>query len=255
MKHDDVDLKREHMTASLEKVWTLYEETQRFLNNRIDEKHAPTPDFTATTERLIPSEIDEKTLRLETSSLAQLSQMVKDCKLCGLCSTRTHAVVGEGVMNPRVMVIGEGPGADEDKAGRPFVGRSGQYIDRWLAAIDLDREHNVYIANIVKCRPPGNRNPYPDEAQACLPYLKRQIQLIKPESILCVGLVAAQFLLTQDKSLADFRGSFFRFEGIPVLVTYHPAAVLRRSELRAPVWADMQRLAAFLRIELPSRRS
>ncbi len=255
MTHDDIELRRGQMTASLEKVWNLFEETQKFLENQSDKDLTPMPDFSATTERLLPSELDLKTSRLETSSLTQVSQLVKDCRLCGLCSTRTHAVVGEGVMNPRVMVIGEAPGADEDLTGRPFVGRSGQYLEKWLSAIDLTRERNVYIANIVKCRPPENRNPSLDEAEACMPYLKRQIRLIKPESILCVGLVAAKFLLTQDKSLAEFRGSFLRFEGIPVLVTYHPAAVLRNSDLRAPVWTDMQRLAAFLQIELPSRRS
>lgn len=255
MIHDEILQKREQMASSFGKIWHLYAETQKYLENHSEGDVTPLPDISATIERLVPSESDLKSSRLETSSLTQISQLVKDCRLCGLCSTRTHAVVGEGVMNPRVMVIGEGPGADEDMTGRPFVGRSGQYIDKWLSAIDLTRERNVYFANIVKCRPPGNRNPFPDEAEACIPYLKRQIQLIKPESILCAGLVAAKFLLAQDKSLAEFRGSFYRFEGIPVLVTYHPSAVLRNTELRAPVWTDMQRLAAFLQIELPSRRS
>jgi DNA polymerase len=151
------------------------------------------------------------------------------------------------------MVIGEGPGAEEDACGRAFVGRAGKYLDSWLSSISMDRTTNVYIANIVKCRPPENRNPHPDEVQACIGYLKRQVQLIKPEIILLAGSVAARSLLDVPEGVGKLRGRFHRYEGIPVLVTYHPAGVLRNPEYRRPVWEDLKKVAAYLNIQLPRR--
>ena len=162
-------------------------------------------------------------------------------------------VFGEGKLQPLAMVVGEGPGADEDASGRPFVGRAGQYLDRWLASIGLSRQSNAYIANIVKCRPPGNRDPEADEVEACLPYLKRQVELIQPRSILCLGRTAAHTLLSSTDSIQQMRSRWYRFDSIPVLVTYHPSAVLRNPNLRAAVWEDLKRLAAFLKIEIPAK--
>ena len=147
---------------------------------------------------------------------------------------------------PRVMVIGEGPGADEDRSGRPFVGRAGQYLDRWLAAIDLDRKSNCYIGNIVKCRPPGNRDPLPGEAAACLPYLKRQIEILDPKCILTLGRIATQILCGRSEGIGKLRGQELDHAGIPVVATFHPSAVLRNTDLRAAVWEDLKRLRALL---------
>ncbi len=137
------------------------------------------------------------------------------------------------------MFVGEGPGAEEDRTGRPFVGAAGQYLDKWLAGINLDRAR-CYIANCVKCRPPQNREPHPDEITACLPYLERQIAAVKPRLICCLGRIAAQTLLGTTSSLGALRGKVHQRNGIPVIVTYHPSAVLRDQSLRKPVWDDLK---------------
>ncbi|MBL7006178.1 MAG: uracil-DNA glycosylase [Spirochaetia bacterium] len=176
-------------------------------------------------------------------NLADITWKVNECTLCGLCETRTHAVPGNGVMNPKVMVIGEAPGAQEDKTGEPFVGPAGKYLDTWMGALKLFRGRDLFIGNIIKCRPPGNRDPFPDETDACLPYLKRQIQIIKPRTILCVGRIAAQILTGDSAGIGRLRTSQYTYEGIPMIVTYHPSAVLRNpEEYRKPVWEDLQKL-------------
>ena len=254
MTNEEVLCKRENLTSALEQVWGLYQDAQRYLGECPARTREACPDLSKTVERLVPSLLDSQAARLDTTSLSQLVSIVDSCRNCGLGASRNHAVPGEGVLNPRVMVIGEGPGADEDASGRPFVGKAGQYLEKWLAAVGLSRDRNVYIANIVKCRPPGNRDPLPEEAAACIPYLKRQIQLVKPEAILCVGRIAAQFLLQKHEGVGLLRGRFHRFEGIPVLVTYHPAGVLRNTDLRGAVWDDMQQLAGFLQLPIPARK-
>ena len=172
------------------------------------------------------------------------------CKACGLARGRTLAVPGEGVPHPLVMVIGEAPGADEDRAGRPFVGKAGQLLDRMLASIGLFRDQNCYIANMVKCRPPENRDPAPDEIAACYPYLSKQIELLNPRLILCVGRVAAQSLLKTSKGINALRGEFAELKNgeavIPVLSTFHPSAVLRDDSLRRPAWEDLKLLRSRL---------
>jgi DNA polymerase len=145
-----------------------------------------------------------------------------------------------------VLVVGEGPGADEDRTGRPFVGAAGRYLDKWLSAIDAGRESNAYIANIVKCRPPGNRDPLPEEQAACRPFLERQISLLQPKAILTVGRVASQALLDTGAPLGKLRGEVHVFRDIPVVPTYHPSAVLRNQSLRKPVWEDLKRLVSIL---------
>jgi DNA polymerase len=175
-------------------------------------------------------------------ALAALEEQVRACTLCPLHEGRTNGVPGMGVLDPLVMIIGEGPGAEEDRKGLPFVGRAGQYLDKWLQAIGLSRDRDVYITNIVKCRPPGNRDPQTAEIDSCTPYLRRQIDIIRPRSILAVGRFAGTWLSGQTDSLGRMRGRTFDFRGVPVVVTYHPSGVLRNPEYRRPVWEDLKRL-------------
>ena len=177
----------------------------------------------------------------DSGNLFAFEKTVQDCTRCALASNRTRVVFGNGSPHARLMIIGEGPGEDEDKAGLPFVGKAGQLLEKMLAAIEFTREE-VFIANIVKCRPPGNRNPSTDEIEACLPYLKKQIDLIKPRLILSLGRISAQSLLGMDAPLNQLRGRFHQFGDAQVLVTYHPAALLRNPEWKRPAWADLQLL-------------
>ena len=185
-------------------------------------------------------------------SLEIIYSKITNCENCMLAATRTRTVPGEGVSNPLVMVIGEGPGADEDAAGRPFVGKAGQLLDKMLASIKLSRETNCYIANMVKCRPPENRDPAPEEIIACYPYLERQILLLRPKVILCAGRVAAQNLLKTSKGINAMRGRFNELKlgddlTIPVLPTLHPSAVQRDPDNnRRPAWEDLKLLRAKL---------
>ena len=177
-------------------------------------------------------------------SLERIATAVKACRECGLCDGRTQAVPGEGAAHPLVLVVGEGPGAEEDRTGRPFVGAAGQYLDKWLAAINLDRGTNCFIANVVKCRPPGNRDPAPDEQAACLPYLQRQIAVLRPRAILTVGRIASQALLQNAGTMGSMRGRVYAFAGLPLVATYHPSGVLRNQGLRPAVWDDLKLLQA-----------
>ena len=178
--------------------------------------------------------------------LEAITREVAACTACALHRGRRNTVAGEGVIDPLVMIIGEGPGAEEDRSGKPFVGKAGNYLDRWLAAIALDRRSNCFIGNIVKCRPPGNRDPLPEESAACLPYLKRQIQILKPKTILTLGRIATQILCGRSEGIGRLRGQQLDYLGIPVVATYHPSAVLRNTDLRAAVWEDLKRLRASL---------
>jgi DNA polymerase len=171
-----------------------------------------------------------------------LRQEVLNCTRCPLHATRTQGVVGVGPRRADWLVIGEAPGAEEDRRGEPFVGRAGQLLDAMLRAIGLARGHNVYIANILKSRPPGNRDPLPAEVAACLPYLERQIELIRPRLILAVGRIAMQNLLGMQASLASMRGQVHEFGGLktPLIVTYHPAYLLRKPEDKRKAWEDLK---------------
>jgi DNA polymerase len=144
-----------------------------------------------------------------------------------------------------VLFVGEGPGEEEDRTGRPFVGAAGQYLDKWIPAIGLQRSQ-CFIANVVKCRPPRNREPHPEEIAACLPFLKRQIKVMGPRTICCLGRIAAQTLLKTTASLGSLRGKVYSWNGIPLVVTYHPSAVLRETALRKPVWDDLRLLKTLL---------
>ncbi|MDE2235087.1 MAG: uracil-DNA glycosylase [Gammaproteobacteria bacterium] len=168
-----------------------------------------------------------------------LEQAVKNCTACGLRAGCTQTVFGVGNRQADWLVIGEAPGAEEDRQGEPFVGRAGQLLNSMLAAIGLRREQ-VYIANILKCRPPGNRDPKPEEAATCRPFLERQIALIRPKLILAVGRIAAQNLMATDTPIGKMRGRLHHLDGIPVVVTYHPAYLLRSPGEKRKAWADLQ---------------
>ena len=170
-----------------------------------------------------------------------LKQKTLTCTLCDLCKTRKNVVFGAGDPHAKLMVIGEAPGENEDKQGEPFVGAAGQLLTNMLKAIGLDRK-DVYIANILKCRPPNNRDPLPHEVEQCTPYLKQQIAFIKPKVILVLGRIAAHFLLNTDESLTRLRGKDFEYEGIPLVLTYHPAYLLRVPAEKRSAYQDLLRL-------------
>ncbi len=168
-----------------------------------------------------------------------LKAEVSGCIKCGLHKGRTQTVFGVGDQNADWMLIGEAPGAEEDRLGDPFVGQAGRLLDNMLAAVGLSRHDNVYIANVLKCRPPGNRNPAPDEVGKCTPYLLRQIELVQPKLIVAMGRFAAQTLLDTDASISSLRGRVHRYAGVPLVVTYHPAYLLRTLEDKAKAWQDL----------------
>ena len=170
-----------------------------------------------------------------------LKHICSQCTRCGLCETRHNVVFGVGNETADVMFVGEGPGEQEDLRGEPFVGPAGKLLDDMLSIIDLNRT-NVYIANIVKCRPPGNRVPEPDEAAACIGYLKQQIRIVQPEVIVLLGGTALSFLLREKASISKMRGNWIDFEGIPVMPTFHPAYLLRQESAKREAWNDLQKV-------------
>ena len=172
-------------------------------------------------------------------SLDELNRLICECVKCPLGHTRTKFVFGVGNPHATLLLVGEAPGADEDLQGEPFVGRAGQLLNKILEAIHFKREE-VYICNILKCRPPNNRTPGQDEVDECIPYLRKQIDLVKPKVILCLGLVAAGHLLGTKESLTKLRGRVLSYENVPVIVTYHPAALLRNPNWKRPAWEDVQ---------------
>ncbi len=191
-------------------------------------------------------EVDEEAAPPPTdvggSDYQGLREAAEACQLCRLARTRTNVVFSDGNPNARLMVVGEAPGANEDKTGLPFVGQAGKLLDLLLASVDLSRQESVYICNVLKCRPPGNRDPMADEIDLCAPYLKRQIALVAPEVILAVGTFAAQLLTATNRPLGKLRGSVYSYEGVPLVVTYHPAALLRNSGWTRSAWDDLQLL-------------
>lgn len=186
-----------------------------------------------------PVGIDDRTASIAAMGWDELKQAVAGCTACDLCQTRKQAVPGVGDVDADWLFIGEGPGAEEDERGEPFVGQAGKLLDNMLAAIDLKRGNKVYIANAVKCRPPNNRTPEPGETAACWPFLARQIELIKPKLIVTLGKPAAQTLLLQEVTISRSRGMVHDFAGIPLIVTYHPAYLLRNLPDKAKAWEDL----------------
>lgn len=239
------------------------------VESRKVESQLPTSDFPLPTSRtpaapaaarVIPP-VDDRplaelklTMEERVAALAQLDAgQVSVCKRCELCKTRNRTVFGEGDAGAKIMFVGEGPGADEDEQGRPFVGRAGQLLDKQIAAMGLEREQ-VYIANIVKCRPPGNRVPTPDEASVCQPYLDQQIAIIHPRVIVALGATAAKYLLNDPKlAITRERGTWREYRGIKLMPTFHPAYLLRSytPENRKRVWDDLKKVMAEVGLEVP----
>ncbi len=193
-----------------------------------------TPEATA-----VSAPVDARTAAIAAMDWAQLQQAVADCTACELCRTRKQAVLGVGDTHADWLFVGEGPGAEEDERGEPFVGQAGKLLDNMLAAIDLKRGQGVYIANAVKCRPPANRTPEPGETAACWPFLARQIELIRPRLIVTLGKPAAQTLLQQEVKIAAARGQVHDFAGMALIVTYHPAYLLRNPPDKSKAWEDL----------------
>ena len=177
----------------------------------------------------------------KAESLDELYQAIHECQKCPLGQSRTNFVFGVGNPDAEIMFVGEAPGSDEDRLGEPFVGRAGKLLNKILGAMQLSRD-DVYIANILKCRPPNNRDPQPEEAQICEPYLHQQIKVIKPKIVCCLGRIAAQRLLQTNMSLGQMRDKWFDYCGTLLMVTYHPAALLRSNKYKRPAWDDMQKL-------------
>lgn len=173
-----------------------------------------------------------------TTGLEGLQADCLQCKKCGLCASRNHVVFGVGNAQAKVMLVGEGPGEHEDLEGEPFVGRGGQLLDKLLAAVDLDRRLNVYITNIVKCRPPKNRDPLPEEQEACLPWLRRQFAVIRPKIVVCLGRVAAMKMIKPDMKITKEHGQFVEKNGVWMMATLHPAALLRNPGQKPGAFED-----------------
>ncbi len=179
---------------------------------------------------------------LEAMDYEGLREAALACTRCGLSDSRTNVVFSDGNPNARLVVVGEAPGANEDATGLPFVGQAGKLLDLLLASVGLSRRESVYICNVLKCRPPANRNPMPVEIELCAPYLRRQIALVEPEVILAVGTFSAQLLTGHNRPLGKLRGDIYSYEGVPLIVTYHPAALLRNAGWTRATWDDLQLL-------------
>lgn len=177
----------------------------------------------------------------DVTTLEELATIAKTCDKCRLRGTCKQVVFGEGKSDSKILFIGEGPGKDEDALGRPFVGRAGQLLDKILNASELPRE-NVYISNVVKCRPPGNRLPNPDEVKECQKYLEAQIRIIKPEVIVCLGAKASQVIIDPQASISRIRGTWLTRHNIKIIATYHPAALLRNEGYKRPTWEDFKKI-------------
>lgn len=206
----------------------------------------PATDQPATISRVVPLRVtagppdrDARRARIQALEWETFAGDVDTCIACGLCRTRNRSVPGVGDARAEWMFIGEAPGAEEDARGEPFVGQAGRLLDNMLAALGVSRQKNVYIANVLKCRPPGNRTPEPQEVESCRPYLERQISLVGPRLLIALGKSAASLLLGTDASIASLRGRVHHYQGRPLIVTYHPAYLLRSLPEKAKAWEDL----------------
>jgi DNA polymerase len=214
----------------------------------------PAPAAAASTPAPGTVEHDTRRIARAAPDLATLAREVAECRACGLCLGRTQTVFADGNPAARVMFVGEGPGAEEDRTGVPFVGDAGQLLTKIITGgMGLDRSRDVYIANVVKCRPPGNRDPAPDEKAACTPFLERQIELVDPAVIVTLGRHAAGHLLESDAPISRLRGQVVRKGGRAIVPTFHPAYLLRSPEKKKECWADIQLAMAELGLEPPKR--
>lgn len=214
------------------------------------QNHSAAPKFTLAGHG--PS-LFESAERVEGDSLERICGELAGCTRCKLHRKRTNVVFGVGNPHAELVFVGEGPGHDEDVQGIPFVGRAGQLLTQMITAMGLKRE-DVYIANVVKCRPPENRTPEKDEIATCLPFLMRQLANINPKAIVCLGSVASQALLNTNKSISHFRGQWFDFRGAKLMATYHPAYLLRNPHAKPEVWADLKKVMAFLGLTPPKAK-
>lgn len=189
----------------------------------------------------------------DAKTLGSLREGLAGCALCKLCKTRTNIVFGDGNERAKLMFVGEAPGENEDLQGRPFVGRAGQLLEKMIEAMGLSRS-DVYIANVVKCRPPENRNPEHDEIESCEPFLHRQIDLIRPDVVVALGKFAAQTLLRTEIPISQLRGQFHEYRGIALMPTFHPAYLLRNPPSKKEAWEDLKQVAARLGIEIPAAK-
>ena len=231
-----MNLSREQMLAEMgiTPIWRLRESGEAVPADQA-------PDTLPAVEASAPAAVASPAAPVAVNALdwPDLAARVANCKACSLCEQRKQAVLGVGDLQPDWLFIGEGPGAEEDVKGEPFVGQAGKLLDNMLDALDLARGNRVYIGNAVKCRPPGNRTPEAAEMAACWPWLERQIELLRPKIIVLLGKAAVHAVLHDDKSLASMRGKRFEYRGIPVVVTYHPAYLLRNLPDKAKAWEDL----------------
>jgi DNA polymerase len=211
----------------------------RFVEERVAEERVAYAAAPSTADGAAALALDDRATRIAQLDWADLKATVAGCTACPLCKTRANTVFGVGDEQAEWMMVGEAPGAEEDARGEPFVGQAGRLLDNMLATVGLERGANVYIANVLKCRPPSNRNPEPFEVGQCSPHLVRQIALIRPKLILAMGRFAAQTLLGTDASIASLRGRLFQYQGVPLIVSYHPAYLLRSLPEKAKAWEDL----------------
>ncbi len=198
------------------------------------------------------SSLFEETARIEGDSLERIREDIGDCKRCRLCQQRNTIVFGAGNARAQLVFVGEGPGRDEDIQGLPFVGRAGKLLTQMIEAMGLKRD-DVYICNVVKCRPPENRAPEPDEMETCSPFLYRQLTVIQPKVVVCLGAIAFQALYGAKQSISRLRGQWLEFRGIPMMATYHPAYLLRNPNAKGDVWDDLKKVMAHLALKIPSK--
>ncbi len=226
----------------------------RMLENKLELERGFGVDVVPVGKEEVPIEPDQtegsEASGTKAEQLSGLEAEIAACMECTLGETRRNLVFGVGSADADLMFIGEAPGAEEDAQGEPFVGRAGKLLTKIIIAMGLKRE-DVYIANILKCRPPGNRNPNALEVAHCRPYLNRQIEIIQPKVLVCLGGIAAKTLLNTEAAVGSLRGHFHNYEGIPVLVTYHPAYLLRNSAGKVPVWEDMKTVLAKMGLPVP----
>ncbi|MBQ9631017.1 MAG: uracil-DNA glycosylase [Treponema sp.] len=220
-------------------VWDLLKKSAEEIYSYTPTIFINTPTFTD--DNFINKNVQDKQQNAQKEQVSSsLSEKIRMCTFCSLSENRTNTVEGEGVLNPLVLVIGEAPGEQEDKTGLPFVGAAGQLLNKMLQAINLSRNKNCYIANILKCRPPNNRVPQEEEIKACLPFLKEQIKTLNPKMILLMGKTACKAILNTNENLSALRGKFFSYNDIPLLASYHPSALLRDESLKKAAWEDLK---------------
>jgi DNA polymerase len=213
------------------------------------ENQTPTPEVTFPTS----SALQQNPALQKIDTLERVAADLEGCVRCKLCQRRKTIVVGEGNPQAELVFVGEGPGEQEDLQGRPFVGKAGQLLDKMIQAIGLERDQ-VYIANVVKCRPPGNRNPEPDEIEACSSFLYRQLQIIQPKVVVALGKFAAQTLLQTEERISTLRGRFHSYRGAKLMPTFHPSYLLRNPASKKEAWEDLQLVARELKLQLPKRK-